>query len=161
MTASLASFAHQPGHTSYAASKAGVEALANSLRIEVAHQGVDVGTIHPGWISTPMVTSKEANEPAYRRLREALRPPFDSSTPVEAIVPDVGRAASSAAPPRICTPRTGWIAHALRSVSATRPPSRATCARPRPRSGRSTRISSGTIDRSHALRSSCMRNYFC
>ncbi len=41
VTASLASFAHGPQMSAYCASKAGVEAMVNSLRIEVAHHGVE------------------------------------------------------------------------------------------------------------------------
>ena len=43
ITASLASFGHGPGLSAYCASKAGVEAFADSLRSEVSHQGVTVG----------------------------------------------------------------------------------------------------------------------
>src|SRR5438874_624163 len=82
VTASLASFAHAPGLSAYAATKAGVEAMCNSLRLELAHRGVDVATIHPSWIDTDMV--REANEkPAFKRLREAMRPPFRRTYPVE------------------------------------------------------------------------------
>ena len=40
VTASLASFAHAPHMSAYCATKAGVEAMSNSLRIEVAEHGV-------------------------------------------------------------------------------------------------------------------------
>ena len=55
VTASLASFAHGPYMSAYCATKAAVEAMANSVRTEVAHHGVDVATIHPTWIDTDMV----------------------------------------------------------------------------------------------------------
>jgi NAD(P)-dependent dehydrogenase (short-subunit alcohol dehydrogenase family) len=48
----------------YAATKAGVEALANALRTEVAASGVDVGTIHPIWIDTDMVREADATTAA-------------------------------------------------------------------------------------------------
>ena len=41
--------------SAYCASKAGVEAFADSLRIEVAHHGVDVGCAYFSWIDTEMV----------------------------------------------------------------------------------------------------------
>ena len=40
VTASLGSFAHGPYLSAYCATKAGVEAMCNSLRLEVAHRGV-------------------------------------------------------------------------------------------------------------------------
>ena len=118
VTASLASFAHGPGMSAYAASKAGVEAMCNSLRIEVAHRGVAVGTIHPTWIDTDMV--REANaEPAYRRLREALRPPFSKTYPVERAARDIADGFDRRAR-RICTPRFVQLAHVLRAATTTR-----------------------------------------
>jgi NAD(P)-dependent dehydrogenase (short-subunit alcohol dehydrogenase family) len=53
--ASIASLAHMPGMSAYSASKAGVEAFADSLRGEVGFEGVDVGTAHPSWVDTDMV----------------------------------------------------------------------------------------------------------
>ncbi|TQC44024.1 SDR family NAD(P)-dependent oxidoreductase [Rhodococcus sp. WS4] len=53
--ASMASFVHSPLHGSYTASKAGVWALCNSLRLEFRHLGVTVGSVHPAFFKTPMV----------------------------------------------------------------------------------------------------------
>jgi NAD(P)-dependent dehydrogenase (short-subunit alcohol dehydrogenase family) len=92
ITASLASFVHGPMMSAYAASKAGVEAFANSLRIEVEHQGVDVGTLHPTWIATDMVNEADAESLAFQRLRRSLRPPFAKTYPVETIVGPVADA---------------------------------------------------------------------
>lgn len=44
-----------PGHTVYAASKAGLDALARSLALECASFGVTVNTVAPGFIDTPML----------------------------------------------------------------------------------------------------------
>ena len=52
---STAAFTMMPGMAAYAASKAGVEQFANCLRLEVAHKGVKVGSVHPGWIDTDLV----------------------------------------------------------------------------------------------------------
>ena len=41
VTASLASFAHAPGMSAYAASKAGVEAMSNALRIELSRRSAN------------------------------------------------------------------------------------------------------------------------
>jgi NAD(P)-dependent dehydrogenase (short-subunit alcohol dehydrogenase family) len=118
VTASLASFAHGPGVSAYCATKAGVEAMCNSLRIELAHHGVAVGTIHPTWIDTEMV--REGDELlAYRRLREALRPPFHKTYPVERAARDIADGFDRRAR-RICTPRFVLAAHVLRAALTTR-----------------------------------------
>jgi NAD(P)-dependent dehydrogenase (short-subunit alcohol dehydrogenase family) len=92
LTASVASFAHPPAMSAYAASKAGVEALGDALRIEVAHQGVDVGVLHPTWIATDMVRDADAESRAFQRLRRAMRPPFARTYPVESIVDTIADA---------------------------------------------------------------------
>jgi NAD(P)-dependent dehydrogenase (short-subunit alcohol dehydrogenase family) len=81
-TASAATFAHAPGMGAYAASKAGVEAMANALRLEVAHQGVEVGTIHPIWIDTDMVREASQNTSAFDRMLAELPPPLQTIHPV-------------------------------------------------------------------------------
>jgi len=51
---SLASFRGLPHMAGYCASKAGVNALLDSLRIELEPFGISVTTLCPGWIRTPM-----------------------------------------------------------------------------------------------------------
>jgi NAD(P)-dependent dehydrogenase (short-subunit alcohol dehydrogenase family) len=51
---SLASFHGIPHMGAYCASKAGVNALLDSLRVELRPLGIAVTTICPGWIRTPM-----------------------------------------------------------------------------------------------------------
>ena len=119
VTASLASFAHAPGVSAYTASKAGVEAMCDSLRIELAHHGVAVGTIHPTWIDTDMVREADDEHRAYRRLREAMRPPFRKVYPVERAARDIADGFDRRAR-RICTPRFVQLAHVLRAASTTR-----------------------------------------
>jgi len=53
--ASLAAAVHEPMMGAYSATKAGVEALANALRVEVAHTGTKVGCAYFGFIDTDMV----------------------------------------------------------------------------------------------------------
>jgi NAD(P)-dependent dehydrogenase (short-subunit alcohol dehydrogenase family) len=120
VTASLASFAHAPGFSAYAASKAGVEAMCNALRIELAPHGVAVGTIHPTWIDTEMVREAEREQLAYQRLRAALRPPFKKSYPVQRAARDIADGFDRRAR-RICTPGFVRIAHVLRAALTTRP----------------------------------------
>lgn len=55
ITASLAAILHAPPISHYSASKAGVEAFGNAVRMEYRHKGVDVGVAYFGFIDTPMV----------------------------------------------------------------------------------------------------------
>jgi NAD(P)-dependent dehydrogenase (short-subunit alcohol dehydrogenase family) len=119
VTASLASFTAAPGMSAYCASKWAVEALSDSLRLEVAHLGVDVGTIHPTWIDTDMVREGDTEIPAFARLRAAFRFPFSKTYPVDKaaaqIVDGIARRSR-----RVCVPGFVRIAHVLRPVLATR-----------------------------------------
>lgn len=115
ITCSLASFAHQPGHSAYSASKAGLEALANSLRTELAGTGVDVGTIHPGWIATEMVTEKDDHQLAFQRFRKALRPPFNGLAGVDGLAKEIA-AGFEKRRSRVVYPASGWLAHAARPL---------------------------------------------
>lgn len=56
---SLASYRGVPGLAGYCASKAGVNALMDSLRCELRDTGIDVTTVCPGWIRTPMTADLE------------------------------------------------------------------------------------------------------
>ena len=53
---SVAAVAQVPALAAYSASKAGLEALADALRLEVAQLGVEVGVAYLSWIDTAMVT---------------------------------------------------------------------------------------------------------
>jgi short-subunit dehydrogenase len=68
----------------YAASKAGVEAFANSLRSEVKRLGVDVGVAYFGFIDTDMVRGADTH-PAFNRLREDSLGPFGKTYPVSSV----------------------------------------------------------------------------
>jgi NAD(P)-dependent dehydrogenase (short-subunit alcohol dehydrogenase family) len=83
LVASLASLGPLPGAAAYAASKAGVESLAGSLRIELAADGVAVGSVHPSWIDTDLLRDAEAASAAVRRMRAAMRWPLRATTSVE------------------------------------------------------------------------------
>ncbi|MDO9409780.1 SDR family oxidoreductase [Patulibacter sp.] len=83
VVASLASFTVLPGMAAYCASKAGAEAFANALRLEVAHKGVRVGSAHPGWIDTDLVRNIEDDLATFRQARELLPGPLGGTTSVE------------------------------------------------------------------------------
>ena len=119
VTASLASFVHGPGMSAYSATKAGVEAMCDSLRLEVNQFGVDVATIHPAFIDTDLVREATASNPSLRRLLEALRPPFNRIYPVERAAADIVRGFERRNR-RICTPRFVRVVHLLRPALTTR-----------------------------------------
>jgi NAD(P)-dependent dehydrogenase (short-subunit alcohol dehydrogenase family) len=71
-----------PAVSAYAASKAAVESLGRSLRIELAHHGVDVGVAYYSFLDTPMVDAIERN-PAARRARAAMPAPVRPTYPID------------------------------------------------------------------------------
>jgi NAD(P)-dependent dehydrogenase (short-subunit alcohol dehydrogenase family) len=82
INASSSLFAHPPVMSAYAASKSAVEAMGNSLRIEMAAHGVGVGVVHAGWVRTPLVT-EGALHPGFVRLRATMPGPMNSETSPE------------------------------------------------------------------------------
>ncbi|WMY78561.1 SDR family NAD(P)-dependent oxidoreductase [Citricoccus sp. I39-566] len=80
-TCSAAVLKNTAKSSAYAAAKAGVEAFAGSLRLEVEPHGVDVGVFYPGWTKTPMVTGGAA------RLAEGAKMPwpFNLTSTVEEV----------------------------------------------------------------------------
>jgi NAD(P)-dependent dehydrogenase (short-subunit alcohol dehydrogenase family) len=84
VVSSLAAYAASPGLAAYHASKAGAEHFANSLRLEVAHLGVDVGSAHMSWIDTPLVQDAKADLNAFNQMLKTLPGPLGKTTSVEA-----------------------------------------------------------------------------
>ncbi|MDP3892256.1 SDR family oxidoreductase [Nocardioides sp.] len=83
VVSSLAAFAPAPGLAAYNASKAGVEHFANALRLEVKHQGVDVGCAHMSWIDTPLVQDAKRDLSAFNEMLDNLPGPLGRTTSVE------------------------------------------------------------------------------
>jgi NAD(P)-dependent dehydrogenase (short-subunit alcohol dehydrogenase family) len=79
--ASLAAAIHSPGMAAYAASKAGVEAFADSLRAEVAHLGVDVGVGYFAFIDTEMARGADRH-PVFGRVRSEIPGPVGKTYPL-------------------------------------------------------------------------------
>lgn len=86
IVSSLAAFAPAPGLAAYNASKAGVEHFGNALRLEVHHQGVDVGVAHMSWIDTPLVQDAKKDLKAFDELVAGLPGPLSKTTSVDACV---------------------------------------------------------------------------
>ena len=70
---SLFGYAGWPGNGSYGASKAAVINLAESLKLELEGNGVDVTIINPGFVDTPLNASYDAEEEALCDEQGALR----------------------------------------------------------------------------------------
>ena len=60
---SLSSYRGMPKSAAYSASKAAVSTLFESLRVDLRRSGIDVTTIHPGFIRTPMTAGRKKKLP--------------------------------------------------------------------------------------------------
>ncbi|MBF6164112.1 SDR family oxidoreductase [Streptomyces gardneri] len=69
-TASLAARQGVPRGQSYAASKAGLIAMVNSIAVELAKHGIRANSVLPGWVETPMTEGAFA----WDRFRERVEP---------------------------------------------------------------------------------------
>lgn len=125
IVASLASFVPMPGGAAYAASKAGVDSLAASLRMELLPFGIDVGSVHPSWIDTDLVRGGEDALPTFKKMRTELPPPANSTTSVEdcalAFADAVERRAR-----RVFVPRSGRLVSLIRPLTMAAPVARLT-----------------------------------
>ena len=86
IVSSEAAFAPGAGMASYCASKAGVEHFASSLRLEMAHRGVQVGSAHMSWIDTPLVQDAKDDLPSFREMLSSLPGPLGKTLPLERCV---------------------------------------------------------------------------
>ena len=86
---SMVGFIHPPMLGSYAASKAGVWALCNALRLELRTSGVTVGSVHPIIFRTPMI-GDALDSPAAVELVNDFRGVFQT-VPLETVVADTVR----------------------------------------------------------------------
>jgi len=107
--ASLAAVIHGALIGPYAAAKAGVEALSDALRIELALSGASVGCAYFGFIDTDLVRASFA-EPASEALREQtpgfIRNPIPLARAIDAIERGIERRSA-----RVWAPR--WVGAAL------------------------------------------------
>ncbi|HVS37954.1 MAG TPA: SDR family NAD(P)-dependent oxidoreductase [Gemmataceae bacterium] len=119
---SLASYRGLPRMAAYCASKAGVNALLDALRVELRTWGIVCTTICPGWVRTPMTAALDLRgmrmlsvEDAGRRIVKALRRrrPF-----VAFPAGDVWRVRLLRYLPR---PAADWLAHQLLKRSIHEP----------------------------------------
>lgn len=83
VVSSLAAYTAAPGWAAYNASKAGVEILANALRLEIGQSGVSVGSAHMSWIETALVRDTRADVPAFGELLARFPWPLNKTTSVD------------------------------------------------------------------------------
>ncbi len=103
--ASVAALAHAPFMSAYCASKAGVEAFADSLRTEVAPLGVDVGVAYFSWIDTDMVRGADERG-AIGEMRQKAGGPISKTYPVSDVADAVAEGVARRAR-RVVVP--GWV----------------------------------------------------
>jgi len=101
--ASTAAFGSAPMMSAYCASKAGAESFAQSLRAELAHQGVGVGIGYLSWTATDMIRDVDRYG-VLRELRAHMPPPARRVHPVATVAARMvtaveRRAATVYAPP--------------------------------------------------------------
>ncbi len=82
---SMAAFVHSPLQAHYTASKAGVWALCDSIRLELRHFGVGVGSVHPTFFRTPMMAEVHADA-AGRKLWAGNEKGLWKMIPIETVV---------------------------------------------------------------------------
>ncbi|MQA13916.1 MAG: SDR family NAD(P)-dependent oxidoreductase [Pseudonocardiaceae bacterium] len=119
IVSSLAALVPTMGFSAYGSSKAGAEAFADALRIEVARHGVSVGCAHMSWIDTDMVRDAERELSAFRTMRERLPWPLNSTTSVAACSAAFVRAIERRSR-RVNVPRAIGLNHWIRPVVHSR-----------------------------------------
>ena len=111
---SLSAASHTPLMGAYTASKAGVEAMTDSLRAELAHTGARVGCAYFGFIDTDLVKGSFAHpstQAITTTLPKFIADPAPLSQAIDAIERGVARRAA-----RLWAPRYVGGALALRGI---------------------------------------------
>jgi short-subunit dehydrogenase len=70
---SLAAYQGLPGESGYCASKAAVQTFMDGLRIQLRDRGIEVTTVCPGFVRTPMTDVNEFKMPFLLEAEEAAR----------------------------------------------------------------------------------------
>lgn len=107
--ASLSAIVHSPLMGAYTTSKAGVEALTDSLRVETAATGARVGCAYFGFVDTDLVRGSFAH-PSTRVMSASLPSFVSNPVPLSAAVDAIERAIQRRSA-RVWAPR--WVGGAL------------------------------------------------
>ncbi len=100
--ASMAALRGLPGHGAYCASKAGVVAYCESLRVECRASGVRVVTLLPGYVATPLTARNPYSMPFL----------IDAATFAERAERAIGAGASQ----RVIPWQMAWVAPLMRNL---------------------------------------------
>jgi NAD(P)-dependent dehydrogenase (short-subunit alcohol dehydrogenase family) len=119
LMSSAAAFTGLPGMAAYCAAKAGVEHFGTVLRLELARDGVAVGTAHPGWVDTDLVRDIGDDLPSFRTALRRLPWPLRSTVPVGQCAEQLVRAIERRQR-RVYVPRAVGGVQAIRTVLASR-----------------------------------------
>jgi NAD(P)-dependent dehydrogenase (short-subunit alcohol dehydrogenase family) len=114
VVSSIAAFILTPGWAAYAASKAAVEQLARSMRVELAPTGTTVGVAHFGLVDTDLVREFEADPitAALERLApSAVSATVTAASAAAALVRDIERRR-----PRTIHPARWRVVYPLRGM---------------------------------------------
>jgi NAD(P)-dependent dehydrogenase (short-subunit alcohol dehydrogenase family)/pimeloyl-ACP methyl ester carboxylesterase len=115
LVSSAAAFSALPGMAAYCAAKAGVEHFGNVLRLELAGDGVGVGTAHPSWVDTDLVRDARDDLPSFRSNQTRLPWPMNRTVPVEQCAQALVRAIEHQSR-RVYVPRAVALVQGLRTL---------------------------------------------
>ncbi len=116
ITASVYAFFNGVVNSAYASSKAAVEMLGRSLRVELASVGASAGVLYPGWVATPIADSTRGGNESVTQLKErAFRGPLGPYIEPEQIADAVVTGIEARAP-RIIEPKRWSPLSAMRGV---------------------------------------------
>jgi NAD(P)-dependent dehydrogenase (short-subunit alcohol dehydrogenase family) len=116
--AALAAIGHGPLMGPYAAAKAGVEALTDSLRIETVRSGARVGCAYFGFFDTDMVRAT-FSQPSVKVISESMPPFMRNPAPLSQAIDAIERGIERRAP-RLWAPRYVGAMLALRGLMQQR-----------------------------------------
>jgi NAD(P)-dependent dehydrogenase (short-subunit alcohol dehydrogenase family) len=117
--ASTAAVFRGPGLSAYCAAKAGVEALSDCLRVEMAPLGVGVGVAYFLFLDTDMVNDGEREMPMLQRVKSEFPGPLARTYPLAPAIDELA-AAIAERRRRIAYPRWFTKALAVRQLFASR-----------------------------------------
>ena len=89
----------------YASAKAGVEALSDALRLELAPSGVAVGCAYFGFLDTDLVRASRA-QPSFEKMTGPLPSAFSNPAPLSKAIDVIERGVARRSA-RVWTPR--WV----------------------------------------------------
>jgi NAD(P)-dependent dehydrogenase (short-subunit alcohol dehydrogenase family) len=115
VVSSVYAFVNGLGVAPYAMSKAAVEALARTLRVELAQHGASATSAHFGFIDTPLVQDLLDADPVADRMKAILPGPMKKRLQPEAAGEGIARAIERRAA-RLVLPRRWYVPYLLRGV---------------------------------------------